>query len=68
VYIKTVASGVDFLGWVHFLDHRVLHTTTKHRMMRRLSESNNQSTRESYLGLLRHENTQKLRNIMNGHF
>src|SRR6476620_174680 len=26
VFIKTVASGTDFLGWVHFSDHRVLRT------------------------------------------
>lgn len=29
VFIKTLASGVDFLGWVHFPDHRVLRTVTK---------------------------------------
>jgi len=34
VSIKTLASGVDFLGWVHFPDHRVLRTVTKKRMLR----------------------------------
>lgn len=29
IYIKTLASGVDFLGWVNFFDHRILRTTTK---------------------------------------
>ena len=29
VFIKTLSSGVDFLGWVHFPDHRVLRTSTK---------------------------------------
>jgi retron-type reverse transcriptase len=29
VSIATLASGVDFLGWVHFPDHRVLRTVTK---------------------------------------
>ena len=33
VSITTVASGVDFLGWVHFSDHRVLRGATKRRMM-----------------------------------
>jgi len=28
IFIKTSASGVDFLGWVHFLDYRLLRTTT----------------------------------------
>src|SRR3989344_1342327 len=32
VFIKTLSSGVDFLGWVHFTDHRVLRTATKRRM------------------------------------
>ncbi len=29
VRIATLASGIDFLGWVHFPTHRVLRTTTK---------------------------------------
>ncbi|MBI4067917.1 group II intron reverse transcriptase domain-containing protein, partial [Candidatus Kaiserbacteria bacterium] len=36
VFIKTFASGVDFLGWVHFSDHRVLRTSTKRRMLKRV--------------------------------
>src|SRR3989344_1194696 len=27
ISIRTIASGVDFLGWVHFPDHRVLRAT-----------------------------------------
>lgn len=56
VFIKTLASGVDFLGWVHFLDHRVLRITTKRRMAARVNEQNV----NSYLGLLKHGNTYKL--------
>lgn len=63
VFIKTLSSGVDFLGWVHFLQHRVLKTSTKKRMMRRLKEANNKTeTVQSYFGLLKHGNTQKLKN------
>ena len=36
IFIKTIASGVDFLGWVHFPKHRVLRTTTKRRMLKKL--------------------------------
>jgi len=36
--ISTLASGVDFLGWVHFPHHRVLRTTAKRRMMKRIRE------------------------------
>lgn len=61
VSIRTLASGVDFLGWVHFADHRVLRTATKRRMMRRIAEHPAEETVQSYLGLLRHGNTARLR-------
>lgn len=60
VFIKTFASGVDFLGFVHFTDHRVLRTSTKRRMFRRLDGNPKEETVASYLGLLSHGNTQKL--------
>lgn len=61
VFIRTLASGVDFLGWVHFSDHRVLRTTTKKRMFRAISiKHNNKETTQSYRGLLKHGNTKKL--------
>lgn len=62
VYIKTFASGVDFLGWVHFLDHRVLRTVAKRKMLREIrSKSGKEETVQSYLGLLSHGNAAKLR-------
>jgi retron-type reverse transcriptase len=62
VSISTLASGIDFLGWVHFSDHRVLRTTTKQRMWRRIEEmAGRESTVQSYLGLLSHGDTWKLR-------
>ena len=62
IFLRTVASGVDFLGWVHFLDHRVLRTTTKRRMMRRIVEHrDNNSVLQSYLGLLQHGNAKILK-------
>jgi len=61
VSISTFSSGVDFLGWVHFPDHRVLRTATKKRMLRRIIESEeDESTITSYLGILRHGNAQNL--------
>ena len=60
VFIKTFASGVDFLGWVHFTDHRVVRTTTKCRMFKRLEESRADATVQSYIGLLSHGNAHKL--------
>jgi len=64
VFIKTLASGVDFLGWVHFPDHRVLRTTTKKRMFRRIILSNKPETVNSYLGLLKHGNTNKIKSVL----
>jgi retron-type reverse transcriptase len=61
VSIHTLASGVDFLGWIHFPDHRVLRTATKKRMFRRIKETNRKpETVRSYCGLLTHGNAKKL--------
>ena len=64
VFIKTIASDVDFLGWVHFPKHRVLRTTTKRRMLKRLKNNPKNETFQSYLGLLKHGNVYKLTKII----
>ncbi len=61
VSIKTLVSGVDFLGWILFPDHRILRTATKRRMLRRWNQNQTEETYNSYMGLIRHGNTQKLR-------
>ena len=58
ISIKTVASGIDFLGYVNFADHRVLRTKTKRRMVKRINADN----LPSYLGLLKHCRSYELRN------
>ena len=60
VFIKTVASGVDFLGWVHFPYHRVIRTSTRRRMFRKLEEDQRREVVASYLGMLSHGNSRKL--------
>lgn len=65
VEIKTIASGVDFLGWVNFPHHRTLRTVTKKRMLKRLSGAGDKSL-QSYLGLLKHGDTQKLSKQIDG--
>lgn len=63
VSIQTFASGVDFLGWVHFTDHRVLRNTTKRRILKALEkEKVKYESIQSYLGLLQHGNAMKIRN------
>jgi RNA-directed DNA polymerase len=66
LFIKTIASGVDFLGMVNFPDHRILRTKTKRRMLKRISAAREKlknnliseeyfnSSLNSYLGMLKH--------------
>lgn len=58
--ISTIASGVDFLGWVYFPNHQVLRTTTKRRMFKKLEATDSERVISSYLGLLSHGNGYKL--------
>ena len=60
VFIKTLASGIDFLGWVHFPYHRVPRTKTKIRMNSRVSRCQDRQTVESYLGMLIHGDAYRL--------
>ena len=66
VSIKTLASGVDFLGMVNFSHHRILRTKTKRRMIKKLegkkqdlenkfiSKKLFEQSLQSYLGVLGH--------------
>ena len=65
VYIKTLASGVDFLGWVHFPKHRVLRTSTKRRMLKNIQNNHKHETVQSYLGMLKHGDAYKLEQKIN---
>lgn len=60
ISISTVASGVDFLGWVHFPHHRVIRGATKRRMVRNLRSSRLPARIQSYRGLLSHGNAFRL--------
>jgi len=62
LFIKTLNSGIDFLGWVNYFDHRVLRTSTKRRMFRRIDKNSKLELINSYLGLLSHGNSYKLQN------
>ena len=55
-FIQTFASGVDFLGWVHFSGHRVLRSAAKRRILRTIRLKPEPAVIESYRGLLRHGN------------
>jgi len=61
IFIKTIASGIDFLGWINFSDHRILREATVKRMLKRIKAHPMRGTLQSYLGLLDHGNTNKLK-------
>lgn len=61
VILKTIASGVDFLGWVHFPHHRILRTKTKRRAIKRVRQKPEEATLQSYLGMLEHGDAQTIR-------
>ncbi|PIP50156.1 MAG: hypothetical protein COX12_02760 [Candidatus Brennerbacteria bacterium CG23_combo_of_CG06-09_8_20_14_all_44_41] len=60
VFIKSFASGVDFLGWIHFPDHRVVRTASKRRMFRGMKDHPTEQTIASYAGMLKHGNAERL--------
>lgn len=64
VFVSALSSGVDFLGWIHFPDHRIPRTATKRRMMQQIQELPARETVDSYLGLLGHGNTKKLQSLI----
>jgi retron-type reverse transcriptase len=64
VSLKTLASGIDFLGWVHFPDHCVLRTATKRRMMKQIISHPTAETIASYRGMLSHGNARKLEKLV----
>lgn len=61
VSIGTLAAGVDFLGWVHFPDHRVIRTVAKRRMLHALRGERKPAMVTSYQGMLTHGNTHTLK-------
>ena len=62
ISLKTHASGVDFLGWVHFPDYKKLRIKTKQRMFRKLANRPLPEVFQSYLGLLGHGDTFQVEN------
>lgn len=60
VFIRSLASDLDFLGWVHFCDHRILRSAARRRMFKNLENNKVNNVTQSYIGLLSHGNSQKL--------
>ena len=63
LFVKNLSSGVDFLGWVHFPNYRVLRTATKRKMLKNIeskAEDKKEDSVISYLGMLKWGNGYKL--------
>ncbi len=54
VSITTFAFGIDFLGWIHFPNHRIPRTKTKLHILQRTKQNPKNETLQSYLGLIKH--------------
>jgi len=68
IFIRTLFSGIDFLGWVNFYHHRILRTATKRRMLRNINNKFSAESITSYLGLLSHGNTYELSSLLTSLF
>ncbi len=60
IFLQTISSGMDFLGWVHFSHHRVPRRTIRRRMFTRVRECPEDARTQSYLGMLSHGDTWEL--------
>ena len=61
IYVQSIYSGIDYLGWIHFPHCRILRTQTKKRVIRNCHEKNVENeTIQSYLGLLKHGNCHEI--------
>ncbi|MDD4283240.1 MAG: reverse transcriptase/maturase family protein [Bacilli bacterium] len=68
-HINTSASGIDFLGWVNFTEHKTLRTKTKKRMMSRIINNSKPESLASYLEMLKHGNACKIkREVINNYW
>jgi retron-type reverse transcriptase len=61
VFLKTLSSGIDFLGWVHFSHHRVPRTKTKRRALKENRLILKNETLQSYLGMFSHGDAHEVR-------
>lgn len=68
IIIKKYHQGIDFLGYVSFPYHRILRTKTRNRIFKKLEDigspiisKNFEQVLQSYLGVLKHCNSYKLK-------
>lgn len=59
--IRKFNQGIDFLGYVSFQHYKILRTKTKKRILNKAKESCKIESLNSYLGILKHCNSFKLK-------
>ena len=64
IVIRKYRQGIDFLGYVILPNHRVLRTRTKKRVLKRVSKKN----LSSYLGVLKHCRSFKIKQKLLSYF
>jgi hypothetical protein len=64
ITLKKISQGLDFLGYI-ILPYRIyIRTTTKKRMIRKIKEKQKEETLQSYLGVLSHAKTYRLKQFV----
>lgn len=58
--LRTIASGNDFLGWIHFPQHRIPRKRLITRSKQGVVKTSDPQVIASYLGLFQHGNTYRL--------
>lgn len=61
ILIKRIKVGMDFLGVINFFGYKILRTKTKNRIFKRIKNNSSRETINSYLGLLKHVNSGKIK-------
>lgn len=61
IIIRKYRQGIDFLGYVILPHHRVLRTKTKSRILKKINESINEHSLQSYFGVLSHCSGDKIK-------
>ncbi len=64
IELRTISSGIDFLGWIHFPDHKILRTTTRRRMLKAIRNGAGEQSLAAYRGFLKHGNTFRLAGLI----
>ena len=61
IFTKRLKLGMDFLGWINFFGYRVLRGKIIKRIFKRILENPKKETVASYLGLIKHGKTSKIK-------